>query len=279
MIKHRQPSAAGNAAIEPVAPPDVGATPLDAQWARIGGGFTVAPVAHRVDVEQLVVASARAAHADSRLFWVMASWMAEHIKLADVRRLGRLLDEVAAGGDRSPEEALASAAAGAAIDVALTLSGRAVKPLKALRQHCRPLGVPRPLFDVIARDRVLSMIAREECRPEFAAWGLWQHEISDKRDAIRSVSGILRACPELHMRSILGADLEATVMDIVQREPATASDLARRTGATRAAVHEAVGNLIARGLAVKSAGYRKDISVPPATRAWLQRYPFVAHAA
>jgi hypothetical protein len=257
-----------------------GAVPLDAQWARIGGGFTVAPARHRVDVEQLILASLKAAHTDSRLFWVTASWVAVHVKLLDVRRLGRLLDQLPASSSESAEEELASAAAGAAIDVALTLTGTAVKPLRGLRHHCRPLAKPRPLFDVVARSRVLSTIARREGRPEFAAWGLWQHELSDKRDAIGSVSGILRRCPEFHMRSILGADLEATVMDMIRFEPATASDLARRAGATRAAVHEAVANLAARGLAVKLAeGYRRAISVPPPILAWLQQYPSVDSAA
>jgi hypothetical protein len=61
--------------------------------------------------------------------WVMASWIAIHHKLIDVRRLGRCLDAV-------PDE-LGSAAAGAALDVALTLAG-SVKPLKALRRLVVP---------------------------------------------------------------------------------------------------------------------------------------------
>ncbi len=85
--------------------PSVGTVPLDAQWARIGGGFTVALSREPVDVERLIVASAHAAHGDSRLFWVMASWIAVHHKLIDVRRLGRLLDAM-------PDD-LGSAAAGA----------------------------------------------------------------------------------------------------------------------------------------------------------------------
>lgn len=250
---------------------DERAVPLDAQWARIGGGFTVAPVRNPVDVEHLIIDSARAAARDARLFWVMASWIAVHHKLLDVRRLGRLLDAV-------PDD-LGSATVGAALDVALTLAGN-MKPLKALRRHCRPVAPPQPLFEVMRENRVLSMVVKQESRPEFAAWGLWQHEISDKRDATRPVGWILERCPEFRLRSLLGADLETAILEIVSVMPATISDLAKRTGATRAAVHEAVASLTARGLARKPhQGYRKLVSMPPALTEWLRQFPAKRHAA
>ncbi len=139
---------------------------------------------------------------------------------------------------------------------------------------------PQPLFDIVREHRVLSMVARTERRPEFAAWGLWQHELSDKRDATRPVSWILETCPEFRLRSLLGADLETAILEIVSATPATISDLAKRTGATRAAVHEAVASLTARGLARKPThGYRKAVSVPPALTEWLGKFPAGERAA
>lgn len=250
---------------------DADTAPLDAQWARLGGGFTVAPARDPVDLERLIVTSARAAPCDARLFWVMASWIAVHHKLIDVRRLGRLLDAI--------QDDPGSAVAGAALDVALTLAGN-VKSLKALRRHCRPMAHPRPLFEIVRENRVLSMVAKRECRPEFAAWGLWQHEISDKRDAVHPVHWILARCPEFRLRSLLGADLETAIIEIVSDTPSTISDLAKRTGATRAAVHEAVANLTARGLTRKPReGYRKLVSVPPELTEWLRQFPTKRRAA
>jgi biotin operon repressor len=128
--------------------------------------------------------------------------------------------------------------------------------------------------------RVLSMVAKREGRPEFAVWGLWQHEISDKRDAIRPVSWMLERCPEFRLRSLLGADLETAILEIVSVTPATISDLAKRTGATRAAVHEAVESLTARGLARKPhQGYRRLVSVPPPLAEWLRQFPVKREAA
>ncbi len=241
------------------------ASPLDAQWTRIGGGFTVSPSLQRVDVEQLILASATAAPSDARLFWVMASWIARHFKLINMRRMGRVLDEV--------DDAFTSAVVGAAIDVALLMEGN-LKPLVTLRGHCRALETPRVLFDVVRENRFLAKLAEDECHPVFAAWGLWQRDVTDKRDAIRPVSWVLRHCPEFRLRSLLGADLEAAIMDSVSLAPATISDLARRTGATRAAVHEAVENLAARGLMKKpTEGYRKVLSVPPNIVEWLAHFP------
>lgn len=255
--------------------------PLDAQWARIGGGFTVAPSTDRVDLEPLLVASAAVAHADSRLFWMMTSWLAVHRSLVDARRLAQLLQritnqsqhtDVADAGD---ETALASAAFGAALEVVQSFDKGATKWVVALQAHCRPLSVPRPLFDILVRDAVLTMVARDNSREEFTKWGLWQHEISDKRDAIRPIAGVWELAPELRIRSLLGASLEAHVISILQEQGiATGSDLAVLTGATRAAVHEAVATLAGRGLVAKPMeGYRKPISLSPLVSAWLAYYP------
>lgn len=233
--------------------------PLDARWARIGGGFTVSPEASRVDVEQLIIDSAVAAAQDARLYWVMTSWLAVHGKLVNLRRLGRMLDALAKSV--APTERLASAALGAAFDVAASFTGTA-RALRSVRKHCRPLAEPRPLFDIIARNPLLTTIAHDEGLPTFAQWGLWQNSIADKRDAIRPVTWILHMCPEFHMRSLFGADLEADVLDIIRDRPTTIADLARTTGATAPAVHEVVDNLTARGLVRRpESGYRKWISL------------------
>jgi DNA-binding IclR family transcriptional regulator len=72
----------------------------------------------------------------------------------------------------------------------------------------------------------------------------------------------------------LGADLESAVLENVSLAPATISDLAKRTGATRAAVHETVETLVARGLISKpKEGYRKFITVSPTFAEWLRYFP------
>lgn len=251
--------------------------PLDAQWARIGGGFTVRPAQLAVNVERLIVSSARSAPADARLFWVMTSWMAVHAKLVNMRQLSRQLDLLRTEGATSEEAAIASAAMGAAFEVAQRLGGATAKAWKGMQRHCEPLLTPRPLFDVTARQPLLARVAREEGLEEFAVWGLWQRQITDKRDAIRSVVGVLETAPEFRVRVILGADLEASILDEVRKAPQTLSKLADATLASRAAVHDAVASLVARGFVAKdSSAYRTIIRIIPAMAAWLEQYPTLA---
>ena len=242
---------------------------LSAQWARLGGGFAVEPSAHRVDLERLLVESAGAAPNDARLFAVTTSWLAVHGKFVNVRRLGRLLEALPRG--ESPDEQLAVAVFGAMVQVTIALAP-AMAFLRAAQSHCRPLSAPRPLFERFMENSALTQMAREECLPAFSAWGLWHNTITDKRDAVRPVSWLLRACPELHMRSLFGADLAADIMEEVRSQPATIADLVRTTGATAPAVHETVGNLLARGLVDRpGTGYRKPVRVAPATARLLMR--------
>jgi len=252
---------------------------LDAQWARVGGGFTVHPADVEVNVERLIVSSARSAPTDARLFWVMTSWMAVHAKLVNMRQLSRRLELLRAEVSMSAEAAIASAAVGAAFAVAQQLGGVTAKAWKGMQRHCEPLIAPRPLFDIMARQPLLARVAREECLEEFAIWGLWQHQITDKRDAIRSVAGVLETAPEFRVRAIMGADLEASILDEVRRAPRTSSELADATEASRAAVHDAVESLMARGYVAKAAsGYRKTIRMIPGMAIWLEQYPTLASA-
>ena len=242
---------------------------LSAQWARLGGGFAVEPSGDRVDLERLLVESAGAAPNDARLFAVTTSWLAVHGKFVNVRRLGRLIEAVR--HRQSSDDQLTVAVLGAMVEVSITLAP-SMASLRAAQSHCRPLSAPRPLFERFTENAALTQMAREECLPAFSAWGLWHNTITDKRDAVRPVTWLLRACPELHMRSLFGADLAADIMEVVRSQPTTIADLVRTTGATAPAVHETVGNLQARGLVVRPrTGYRKHVRVAPATARLLMR--------
>jgi hypothetical protein len=98
---------------------------LSAEWARVGGGFTVAPATHRVVIEDLLARSAIHAPADHRLFFVAATWLGVHHHLVDVRRFSRELEALTG---------LSSAAAGALISVANRIA-RSPR-LEAEERHC-----------------------------------------------------------------------------------------------------------------------------------------------
>ncbi|HEX8392970.1 MAG TPA: hypothetical protein VF665_11480 [Longimicrobium sp.] len=235
---------------------------LSAQWARIGGGFTVAPHPEPVDVERLVSESAAAAPQDHRLFFVAATWLGVHHHLVDVRRLGREL-EVLSG--------VASAAAGAMLSVA-NLAGGSPR-LESVARHCAPLAEPRPLFDRIGRSPVLREAAREGSHPAFTRWGLWNEDVSLKTDAVRPVRWILAHCPELRVRALLGAGLDAEIVRTVLDGPRTVAAIARATGATYASAHEAAARLAARGILDAPAPAGRGVALSPAIRAWLDAFP------
>lgn len=236
---------------------------VSAEWRRVGGGFSVAPAVYPADIEELLVRTARQAPGDHRLFFVAASWLGVHHHLVDMRRLGRVLESL---------DDVGSAVAGALFSVAgeVARSGRLV----AAQHHCRPLAEPRVLFERTAADPVLSAFAREHSLPLFSRWGLWHDEVSLKTSAIRPVRWILEHCPELRVRALIGANLEGEIVEALRDSPRTVADLARTTGATYAATHEAVARLSARGLAEPAKpGARSAVALPPKIAIWLNAYP------
>jgi hypothetical protein len=236
---------------------------LSAEWKRVGARFSVAPAAYPVDIEALVGRTALRAPADHRLFFVAASWIGVHHTLVDVRRLGRILEKL---------DGLGSAVAGAMLAVANEIA--ASDRLLAAQRYCRPLGEPRVLFEKIAENPVLAAYAREQALPLFSRWGLWHDEISLKSAAIRPIRWILKHCPELRVRALIGASLEGQIVEALREKPRSIAELARVTGATYAATHEAVTRLHARGIteSVRS-GAKSAVVLPRRIAAWLDAYP------
>jgi hypothetical protein len=146
--------------------------------------------------------------------------------------------------------------------------------LLAAQRYCRPLVEPRVLFEGIAANPVLAGFAREQSLPLFSRWGLWHDEISSKTAAIRPIRWILEHCPELRIRALIGASLEGEIVAALRGKPRSIAELARVTGATYAATHEAVTRLHARGLAesVRS-GAKSAVILPERIAAWLDAYP------
>lgn len=236
---------------------------ISAEWKRVGAGFSVAPAAYAVDIEVLVRRTVRQAPADHRLFFVAASWIGVHHTLVDMRRLGRILEML---------EGFGSAVAGAMLAVANEIAGS--DRLLAAQRYCRPLHEPRVLFERIAGNPVLATYAREQSLPIFANWGLWHDEVTLKTAAIRPIQWILKHCPELRVRAVIGASLEGQIVEALREKPRSIAELARIAGATYAATHEAVTRLYARGLAesVRS-GSRSAVVLPRQIAAWLDAYP------
>lgn len=240
---------------------------ISAEWARVGGGFSIAPAEYPVVIEELLVRSAKQASADYRLFFVAATWLGLHHHLVDMRRFGR---ELAALRE------VDSAVAGAMVSVANLIANS--PRLDAAERHCDSLNEPRPLFDRVGRNPLLSEFARQNALPVFSRWGLWQDEVSLKVDTVKPVGWILIRCPELRVRALVGASLEGEIVEALLAEPRTIADLARTTKATYASAHEAATRLAARGLVERlDEEDGRGLTLPESIERWIATFPDSTH--
>lgn len=116
---------------------------IAARWARIGIWLSVDPATEPVDVEALIVLTARLARADERLFVDAASWLAMYHGLVNGRRLLALMSRLART-DRT-----ASAVAGALLTVArqgARANGSRASELDGAIEASSPLARPLPQY-------------------------------------------------------------------------------------------------------------------------------------
>lgn len=237
---------------------------LYAQWARVGVGFDIAPAKPTVSVECLLTQTCSVAADSPRLFWAAASWLAVHHQLANGRLLAKELENL---------DVHDSAIAGAMLNVALELNPTA-STLGQSISHCSPLPDKSVLFSQYANNLVLAEYARRESLELFERWGFWHNQISDKRDAIRPIAWIIKTCPDLRIRSILGASLDAEIMHQALLHPLSATALMGKLPYTYAAIHEAASRLCDRGLLIRRAeGRAVVLHVPSNIRKWINKIP------
>ena len=237
---------------------------LYSQWARIGVGFDVDPPREDVSVESLFTRTSKVASDFPRMFWSAASWLAVHHQLVNGRLMAKELETL---------ESQYSAVAGAILRVAIELNPTA-STLDQVILHCSPLRRKRVLFAQYANNLVLAEYAKKESLELFDGWGFWHNQISDKRDAIRPISWIIKACPDLRIRSILSASLDAEIMHQVLLQPLSATALMNRLPYTYASIHEAASRLCDRGLLKKRAeGRALVLHVPKNIKRWLDKIP------
>lgn len=237
---------------------------LYSQWTRIGVGFDLDPAQETVSVESLFIQTCSVASEFPRLFWAAASWLSVHHQLVNGRLLAKELETL---------DSQFSAVAGAILSVAIELNPTA-STLDKVTLHCRPLRGKRVLFAQYANNLVLAEYAKKESLKLFNEWGFWHNQISDKRDAIRPISWIIKACPDLRIRSVLGASLDAEIMYLNLLHPMSATALMSRLPYTYASIHEAASRLCDRGLLKKRAqGRALVLHVPSNIKKWLDKIP------
>lgn len=199
-------------------PPADALRQIAAAWARVGGYLSTAPADSPIDMEGLIVATARVAPDDERLFAVAASWLAAHHSFVSSRRLAVLAAELA-DAEGSAE---ATAVLGALLSWADDLSGNSAEALRAAVALCRPVRPARPLFRVVRALPSVAAQVRRAALPRFAVWGLWHDGDIPKPEAVRPVEWIVAHTPELRIRALSSARRSQRLA--CTTEPATCKD-------------------------------------------------------
>jgi hypothetical protein len=240
--------------------PDAFINSVASRWARLGVMLNVEPSDRTPDLERLLLDSARAAPANSRLFVLAATWLTRYGDAVAKHRLARLVRD-----ELEPEH---RPTLGFLLDWVRRRGSANTKRFNRAIRACGRKVDERPLFDVERRNPALAELARQRASPLSRKWGRWAAEFDLKDDALRPEEWVIDQNPSLRARLLVGGDLRASVLaecEAAGGPIASESELARRCGASRPAVREAVRTLRLAGL-VRAAqqGRRNTIEPRPA---------------
>jgi len=204
-------------------------------WTSIGAGFGGEPSDGEVDLERLLLETARHASGMARLFIVAATWLHRYGDLVAKHRLKRLIrDEL--GAEYRP-------ILGLLLDTAQ--EGTHPREFATVTRLLRPAQRAGPLFEV---ERRAGLAARAERRATALSrrWKLWCEPIEFKDDAVRPTAWMMARHPGFIARADFRGDLRASILAALRHDPgAGASEvrLAELCGGSRAQVRSALRNL------------------------------------
>ena len=96
---------------------------------------------------------------------------------------------------------------------------------------------------------------------------------------MRPVRWVLAHCPEFRSRAIVGATLEAEIVDVLLVVPGTVQDVSRICGTTYSAAFEAVARLLGRGwLTKRRQGARQVLALAEDVARWYNEFPLPSRA-
>ena len=233
------------------------------RWVRLGVMLNVPAARRTPDVERLLLDTARAAPAHSRLFVMAGSWLALSGDYVAKHRLARLV--------RDELEAEHRPTLGLLLDWAKAHGQGNGNRFNLAIAACGPAADARPLFDVERANPAFAALAERRASSLSRKWGRWAAEFDIKTNGLRPPEWVAEHNPSLAERALTGGDLVATVLaeceagdsgggGIIESE----AELARRCGASRPAVRDALGRLrLAGRVRSVSRGRSNAIEVRP----------------
>lgn len=156
-------------------------------WTRVGVGFNLEPNDFPTDLAELLVRSVPIFSRNSRLFFLVATWLQANSHLVDAERLAACARRELQGDNLST--------LGLLLDCALPGNQRA--HFAGLLAQIPPAEKAQPFFEVMRNDARLRDLSERHSSPIGKRWNLWLEEFPFKFDALRPRSWILAHNPDL----------------------------------------------------------------------------------
>lgn len=177
---------------------------LYAKWQKLGVGFAGVPgIRSFVDVEQLLINTAKEGRKDSRLLFGMRGWLLRNHDLVNVQRLIRFIKQEK--NKKEPTSVL-----GAILNSVVNEVPRSA--LKNALKYCEKNKQPEFVFSRIGESKVLSQLNKEENHSVWKYWNLISREMDSEQSAIRRRSYILKRNKNLLLRAFLGKGVKAEIL-------------------------------------------------------------------
>ena len=152
-----------------------------ARWTAIGAMFNVSPAQGEIDLEHLLLDTARSASQNERLFTMAVTWLASYGDVVDDSRLASMI--------RESLEREHYATLGLLLELAKNTSGsqRFAGAIALCAQSIED-DEGRPMADIENETPFLRQLSRGRASGESLRWGRWIERFEPKYRALRPVA-------------------------------------------------------------------------------------------
>ena len=206
------------------------------EWTSMGAGFNSQAADGDIDLERLLLDTARLIPEMARLYIMAATWLHTHSDMIAKHRLLRLVC--------SELEPKHWATLGLLLDTAQ--QGTHPKAFASITKKLSPAEEPKPLFEKSCQNPKLAALAERRASALSRKWNLWAQPIEFKDDAIRPAGWMIGRMPALRTRADFRGDLRASILAALRfDEEAGQSEvrLAECAGGSRSQIRNALHNL------------------------------------
>ena len=157
------------------------------RWARLGVILNVPPAAQTPDVERLLLDTARAAPANTRLLTLAATWLSVHGALVHIPRLANLIHD-----ELEPEH---RPTLGLLLETAAQHARTRGPDFEHAIEACKPPQDAMPLSQVERLNPQLHRLSAERATALSRKWGRWTTDTDLQPSALRPPEWVRRHNP------------------------------------------------------------------------------------